>query len=213
MARMSRTSKAILALLLGACLTTFLQSEPHDSFVQPNVSREAASAAAAAALLAAVAMPGAAEARAPTISVFGFGSGMSDAYSQNDNPTNPYSQFSDGTNAVYKLTQDILDKKKAELAKGFDAIEAAPGFIQAKNPMKLNTCLRGSAFYIKSDMEAISKGLAEDRSNAAFAKTREVAQKLGELGAHGRAKNWPQCDKDYAEVQSLISEWKRMVAF
>jgi len=192
---------------------TVLQSEPHSSFVQPNVNREAASAAAAAALLAAVAMPGAAEARAPTISVFGFGGGQSDVYSQNDNPTNPYSQFSDGTNAVYKLTQDILDKKKAELAKGFDAIEAAPDLIKARNPMGLNTALRGAAFYIKADMEAISKGLDEDRNNVAFAKTREVAQKIGELGAHGRAKNWPQCNVDYADLQGLIGEWKRMVAF
>eukprot|EP00930_Biecheleria_cincta_P032921 TRINITY_DN2279_c0_g1_i7.p1 TRINITY_DN2279_c0_g1~~TRINITY_DN2279_c0_g1_i7.p1 ORF type:complete len:212 (+),score=54.02 TRINITY_DN2279_c0_g1_i7:54-689(+) len=211
MARTSKTSKLILALLLGVTFTQLLRSGPGNAFVQPT--RREAAAAAAAALLAAAGAPGAADARAPTISVFGFGSGMSDAYSQNDNPTNPYSQFSDGTNAVYKLTQDILDKKKAELAKGLDAIQAAPGFIQAKNPMKLNSCLRGVAFYIKSDMEAISKGLNEDRSNAAFAKAREVAQKLGELGAHGRAKNWPQCDKDYAEVQSLISEWKQMVAF
>merc|ERR1740121_1173343 len=189
-----------------------LPAGPSSAFVQPT-RREIVSAAAVAALLAATGAPGAAEARAPTISVFGFGGGQSDAYSQNDNPTNPYSAFSDGTNSVYKLTQDILDKKKEELSKGLDAIEAAPGFIQAKNPMSLNTCLRGAAFYIKTDMEAISKGLGEDRSNAAFAKTREVAQKLGELGAHGRAKNWPQCDKDYAEVQSLIGEWKQMVAF
>jgi len=114
---------------------------------------------------------------------------------------------------VYKLSSDILDKKRDELAKGFDAIDAVPRWIQAKNPMSLNTCLRGAAYNIKTDMEAVSKGLSEDRSNVAFAKTREVAQKLGELGAHGRAKNWPQCDKDYVEVQGLISEWKQMVAF
>jgi len=201
----------ILSLMLGVTLMQLLRSGPSNAFVQPN-RREAVSAAAAA-LLAAAGAPGTAEARAPTISVFGFGGGQSDAYSQNDNPTNPYSQFSDGTNSVYKLTEDILDKKKEELSKGLDALEKAPGFIQAKNPMGLNTCLRGAAFYIKEDMEVISKGLREDRSTMVFAKSREVAQKLGELGAHGRAKNWPQCDKDYAEVQALISEWKTMVAF
>jgi len=212
MARASRTSKAILALLLGVTLMQLLPSGPSSAFVQPT-RRDAVAAAAAAALLAAAGAPGAAEARAPTISVFGFGGGQSDAYSQNDNPTNPYSQFSDGTNSVYKLSSDILDKKRDELAKGFDAIDAVPRWIQAKNPMSLNTCLRGAAYNIKTDMEAVSKGLSEDRSNVAFAKTREVAQKLGELGAHGRAKNWPQCDKDYVEAQGLISEWKQMVAF
>lgn len=211
MARASRTSKVILALLLGVTLTQLLRAGPGSAFVQPT--RREAAAAAAAALLAAAGTPGAAEARAPTISVFGFGGGQSDAYSQNDNPTNPYSQFSDGTNAVYKLTEDILEKKKAELATGFDAIERAPALIKARNPMGLNTALRGAAFYIKADMESISKGLNEDRNNVAFAKTREVSQKIGELGAHARAKNWPQCDKDYAELQGLIGEWKTMVAF
>merc|ERR1712137_995021 len=134
--------------------------------------------------LAAVAMPGSAEARAPTISVFGFGGGQSDAYSQNDNPTNPYSQFSDGTNSVYTKTQSIIDKQKADLDKGLQAIEAAPKWIAAKNPMALNGALRSSSFNIKSNMESITLGLGEPtaRDPQAFAKSREVAQKIGELG-------------------------------
>merc|ERR1712014_540457 len=141
--------------------------------------------------------------------------GQSDAYSQNDNPTNPYSQFSDGTNAVYKKTQSIIDKQKSDLNKGLQAIEAAPKWIAAKNPMALNGALRSSSFNIKSNMESITLGLGErsDRDPQAFAKTREVAQKIGELGAHGRSKNWPQCEKDYQDLQGMISEWKQMVAY
>ena len=62
-----------------------------------------------------------------------------DAYSQNDNPINPYSQFSEpGADTVYKArNQDEVDRKKKALTAALDRFEKTPEYISTKQAQNL----------------------------------------------------------------------------
>ncbi|CAE7032593.1 unnamed protein product [Symbiodinium sp. CCMP2456] len=104
MARTSLLSKALLVVGAVSVLQLFRQE---DAFVTPKLRGEAAATMAAALVAASVAAPGPAQAESPKLSFFGLGGGVSDVYNQNDNPINPYSQFSEvGDESVYKARTD-----------------------------------------------------------------------------------------------------------
>ena len=136
MARASALSKALVAA--GALMALRLLSG--EAFVTPKQRNEAA-AALAAAMVAASSAPAMAE--VPTFSVFGFGSGQSDAYSQNDNPINPYSQFSEvGADTVYKARNvDEVARKTKALQAALKRSETTPEYIATKQAQNLKANL------------------------------------------------------------------------
>ena len=64
---------------------------------------------------------------------------LEDAYSQNDNPINPYSQFSEpGADTVYKArNKDEVDRKKKALTAALDRFEKTPEYISTKQAQNL----------------------------------------------------------------------------
>ena len=92
--------------------------------------------------------------RVSRLSFFGLGAGgaVSDVYNQNDNPINPYSQFSDGTDAVYKgrSPQEVERRKKA-LNEALVRFEKSPEYIKTKQAQNLKSNLL-VATSLKQDM-------------------------------------------------------------
>ena len=115
-------------------------------------SSDEAAAALAAAMVAASSAPAMAE--VPTFSVFGFGSGQSDAYSQNDNPINPYSQFSEvGADTVYKARNvDEVARKTKALQAALKRFETTPEYIATKQAQNLKANLLEAGGSLKEDM-------------------------------------------------------------
>ena len=66
-----------------------------------------------------------------------------DAYSQNDNPINPYSQFSEsGDDSVYKARNaDEVDRRKKALTAALDRFEKTPEYISTKQAQNLKARL------------------------------------------------------------------------
>ena len=90
---------------------------------------------------------------AARFSFFGLGSGQSDAYSQNDNPINPYSQFSDGSETVYKARNpDEVDRRKKALTAALTRFENTPEYIKTKQAQALKGNLLQAGGSMKQDM-------------------------------------------------------------
>lgn len=66
-----------------------------------------------------------------------------DAYSQNDNPINPYSQFSEpGEDSVYKAGgKDEVDRRKKALTAALKRFENTPEYITTKQAQGLKASL------------------------------------------------------------------------
>lgn len=65
-----------------------------------------------------------------------------DAYNQNDNPINPYSQFSDGTDTVYQArNRNEVERRTKALQAAFQRFEATPEYIQTKQAQSLKAGL------------------------------------------------------------------------
>lgn len=125
-------NKKLLSKVLLTLAAVLMLRQSSDAFVSPGALLAAAVVSTASPAMAEV----------PTFSVFGFGSGQSDAYSQNDNPINPYSQFSDGTDTVYQArNQDEVDRKKKALTAAFQRFEATPEYIKTKQAQNLRANL------------------------------------------------------------------------
>ena len=74
--------------------------------------------------------------------VTGFSIVSQDAYNQNDNPINPYSQFSDGTDTVYQArNRNEVDRRTKALQAAFQRFEATPEYIQTKQAQSLKAGL------------------------------------------------------------------------
>lgn len=204
MARASLLSK----MLLAAGLVMALRLLSGTTFVTPRQRNEAA-AALAAAMVAASSAPAMAE--VPTFSFFGFGSGQSDAYSQNDNPINPYSQFSEpGADTVYKArNQDEVDRKKKALTAALDRFEKTPEYISTKQAQNLKANLLEAGGSLKEDMFYFSG----EESSKTYAKARQFAQKVGTLGVDGQNKQWARAAEDFAAASELLKEWKGLANF
>ena len=204
MARASALSKALVAA--GAFMALRLLSG--DAFVTPKQRNEAA-AALAAAMVAASSAPAMAE--VPQFSIFGFGSGQSDAYSQNDNPINPYSQFSEpGEDSVYKA------RSEAEVARRTKALQAAlkrfentPEYINTKQAQGLKANLLEAGGSLKEDMYYFSGA----EGSKTYEKARQFAQKVGTLGVDGQNKQWARAAEDFTVASKILAEWKQMSNF
>ena len=179
-----------------------------DAFVTPKQRNEAA-AALAAAMVAASSAPAMAE--VPQFSIFGFGSGQSDAYSQNDNPINPYSQFSEpGEDSVYKA------RSEAEVARRTKALQAAlkrfentPEYINTKQAQGLKANLLEAGGSLKEDMYYFSGA----EGSKTYEKARQFAQKVGTLGVDGQNKQWARAAEDFTVASKILAEWKQMSNF
>ena len=84
---------------------------------------------------------------------------MSDIYNQNDNPTNPYSQFSEvGADSVYKgRSNEEVDRRKKALTAGLVRFEKTPFYIETKQAQQLKSNLIEAAT-LKQDMCLASSG-------------------------------------------------------
>jgi len=196
-------------MLLAAGLVMVLRLLPGDeTFVTPKQRNEAA-AALAAAMVAASAGPAVAE--VPQFSVFGFGSGQSDAYSQNDNPINPYSQFSEpGEDSVYKAGgKDEVDRRKKALTAALKRFENTPEYITTKQAQGLKANLLEAGGSLKEDMYYFSG----EESSKAYQKARQFAQKVGTLGVDGQNKQWARASEDFAAASKILTEWKGLTNF
>ncbi|OLQ02579.1 hypothetical protein AK812_SmicGene14541 [Symbiodinium microadriaticum] len=165
---------------LGMWASGFLKllfRRQEDAFVTPKLRGEAlrkmialkAAATMAAALIAAsVAAPGPAQAESPKLSFFGLGGGVSDVYNQNDNPINPYSQFSEvGDESVYKARTDqeapadqgafgptgVARRKKA-LANSFERFDKTAFYIKTKQSQQLTSNLQEAAGFKQVTQES-----------------------------------------------------------
>ena len=193
MARASLLSK----LLVAAGLVLVLR--PRDAFVAPR--REVAAALAAAV----VASGSAANAEVPTFSFFGLGSGQSDAYSQNDNPINPYSQFSDGSDTVYKSRgEDEVARKRKALSAALTRFENTPEFIKTKQAQALKGNLLQAGGSLKQDMLYFSG----QEGSPAYSKAREFSQKVSTLGVDGGNKQWARAEEDFQKASKVLTEWR-----
>mmetsp|Transcript_15436 Transcript_15436/g.18890 ORF Transcript_15436/g.18890 Transcript_15436/m.18890 type:complete len:205 (+) Transcript_15436:67-681(+) len=204
MARASALSKALVAA--GALMALRLLSG--EAFVTPKQRNEAA-AALAAAMVAASSAPAMAE--VPQFSVFGFGTGQSDAYSQNDNPINPYSQFSEpGDDSVYKSrNKDEVDRRKKALTAALDRFEKTPEYISTKQAQNLKANLLEAGGSLKQDMLYFSG----EESSKAYEKARQFAQKVGTLGVDGQNKQWAAAQEDFNAASKILKEWKGLANF
>ncbi|CAE7240180.1 unnamed protein product [Symbiodinium necroappetens] len=139
-----------------------------DAFVTPKLRGEAAATMAAALIAASVAAPGPAQAESPKLSFFGLGGGVSDVYNQNDNPINPYSQFSEvGDESVYKARTDqeapadqgafgptgVARRKKA-LANSFERFDKTAFYIKTKQSQQLTSNLQEAAGFKQVTQES-----------------------------------------------------------
>ena len=78
---------------------------------------------------------------------------MSDVYNQNDNPVNPYSQFSEvGSDSVYKgRSEEEVNRRKKALTAGLVRFEKTPEYIKTKQAQNLKSNLL-VATTLKQDM-------------------------------------------------------------
>ncbi|CAE7202991.1 unnamed protein product [Symbiodinium sp. KB8] len=206
MARTSALSKALLAVGAVSVLQLFRHEE---AFVPSKIQGQAA-ASMAAALMAASVAAGPAQAESPKLSFFGLGGGVSDVYNQNDNPVNPYSQFSEvGSDSVYKARtdQEVTRRKKA-LTAAFERFDKTAFYIKTKQSQQLTSNLQEAAGF-KQDMVYFSGAEGSD----AYNKARAFSQKISTVGVDGRNKEWGRASQDFEAAKELLSEWKAMVKF
>ncbi|CAJ1442509.1 unnamed protein product [Effrenium voratum] len=136
-------------------------------------------------------------------SFFGLGSGQSDAYSQNDNPINPYSQFSDGSETVYKARNpDEVDRRKKALTAALTRFENTPEYIKTKQAQALKGNLLQAGGSMKQDMIYFSG----EEGSAAYAKAREFSQKVSTLGVDGGNKQWAAAAQDAVNLDTAATE-------
>eukprot|EP00931_Biecheleriopsis_adriatica_P065624 TRINITY_DN4011_c0_g1_i6.p1 TRINITY_DN4011_c0_g1~~TRINITY_DN4011_c0_g1_i6.p1 ORF type:complete len:209 (+),score=58.08 TRINITY_DN4011_c0_g1_i6:60-686(+) len=208
MARSSLLPMVLLAAMLGLALRQVLPSQ--EAFATPR--REAA-AALAAAVTAGMVAPSPAVAEGAKFSFFGFGmkGSQSDAYSINDNPTNPYSQFSDGTDTVYqKNNAEEVARKKKQMDAAIVRLERVPELIRTKQAQQITSNLLEAGGTMKVAMQYLSG----DRDSPAWNKAREFSQAISDLGVSGgRQKAWPQATEDYNLCVKTLGEWKRLVQY
>jgi len=209
MARSSALAKLLLAVAFGVAVRQLLP----ETFVQPG-RRQVASALAMGLLAGQVAAPQAAEAAGqagPRFSFFGFGGGENDVYSLNDNPNNPYSQFSPEENSVYsKMDKSpFIEKKAAQLRTSLKAFDVIPEFIRTKQPEEIKMKLDQQMYEARRAMEYISGG----PGTANFALARDFLQSLSSLNMHSERKEWAQATGDYEEMMRKLSDWKRATNF
>ena len=134
--------------------------------------------------------------RVSRLSFFGLGAGgaVSDVYNQNDNPINPYSQFSDGTDAVYtgRSPQEVERRKKA-LNEALVRFEKSPEYIKTKQAQNLKSNLL-VATSLKQDMLYFSGA----EGSPAYTKAREFSQQVSTMGVDGNNKQWPRAEQDHS---------------
>eukprot|EP00439_Symbiodinium_sp_Y106_P067458 s497_g11.t1 len=202
MARTSLLSKALLVVGVVSVLQLFRRE---DAFVTPKPRGEAAATMAAALLAASVAAPGPAQAESPKLSFFGLGGGVqSDVYNQNDNPINPYSQFSEvGDESVYKARTDQEARVETTVARRKKALTNS---------------------FERFDKTADMVYFSGAEGSPAYNKAREFSQKISTVGVDGRNKEswlflwgvrereeWGRASQDFEAAKELLKEWKELV--
>ncbi|CAK9058434.1 unnamed protein product [Durusdinium trenchii] len=177
---MARASALSKALVAAGALMA-LRLLSGETFVTPKQRNEAAAAMAAA----------------------------MDAYSQNDNPINPYSQFSDGSDTVYQAkNQPEMERRTKSLKAGLKRFEDTPGYIQTKQAQALKSNLQESNS-LRQDLLYFSGA----EGSPAWEKARQFVQKVGTMGVDGNSKQWKRAAEDYKEASNILAEWKSLSSF
>lgn len=134
---------------------------------------------------------------------------LKDAYSQNDNPINPYSQFSDGTDTVYQFkNKDEVERRTKALNAALKRFEDTPELIKTKQAQGLKANLL-EANSLRQDMLYFSGA----EGSQAWDKARAFIQKVGTMGVDGGNKQWQAAAKDYDQAETLLKEWKDISKF
>ncbi|OLP83378.1 Bifunctional lysine-specific demethylase and histidyl-hydroxylase NO66 [Symbiodinium microadriaticum] len=173
-----------------------LQLFRHEEAFVPSKIQGQAAASMAAALMAASVAAGPAQAESPKLSFFGLGGGgsddsVSDVYNQNDNPVNPYSQFSEvGSESVYKA-----------LTAAFERFDKTAFYIKTKQSQQLTSNLQEAAGF-KQDMVYFSGAEGSD----AYNKARAFSQKISTVGVDGRNKEWGRASQDFEAAKGVAME-------
>ncbi|CAE7331975.1 unnamed protein product [Symbiodinium pilosum] len=162
---------------------------------------------AAAMVAASVAAPNPAVAEVPKLSFFGLGGGVSDVYNQNDNPVNPYSQFSEvGSDSVYKgRSEEEVNRRKKALTAGLVRFEKTPEYIKTKQAQNLKSNLL-VATTLKQDMLYFSGA----EGSPAWEKAKDFSQKVSTMGVDGQNKEWGRAAQDYQAADEILKEWKEL---
>ena len=207
---MARTSLLSKVLIVGGAVAVLKLCHSQDAFVTPKLRGEAAATLAAAMVAASVAAPGPVQAEVPKLSFFGLGGGVSDVYNQNDNPVNPYSQFSVvDSDSVYKARSDTeVARRKKALAASFERWEKTPFYIKTKQSQQLTSNLQEAAG-LKQDMLYFS----EPEGSDAWNKAKLFSQKVSTVGVDGRNKEWGRANQDFEVASNVLKEWKALVKF
>ncbi|CAE7601771.1 unnamed protein product [Symbiodinium natans] len=184
-----------------------------ETFVTPKLRGEAAATMAAAmvGVAASVAAPNPAVAEVPKFSFFGLGGGIqSDIYNQNDNPINPYSQFSEiGSDNVYQARKpDEVDRRKKDLAAALTRFENTDVYIKTKQAQQLKSNLLEAA-NMRQDLIYFSGA----EGSPAYQKARDFSQKIATLGVDGEQKQWGLAAQDFAAATKILKEWKDVAKF
>ncbi|OLP83380.1 Bifunctional lysine-specific demethylase and histidyl-hydroxylase NO66 [Symbiodinium microadriaticum] len=152
-----------------------LQLFRHEEAFVPSKIQGQAAASMAAALMAASVAAGPAQVLL-VLAFLGFlawivgyrDDRVSDVYNQNDNPVNPYSQFSEvGSDSVYKARtdQEVTRRKKA-LTAAFERFDKTAFYIKTKQSQQLTSNLQEAAGF-KQDMVYFSGAEGSDAYNKA----------------------------------------------
>ena len=132
-----------------------------------------------------------------------------DAYNQNDNPINPYSQFSDGSDTVYQAkAQPELERRTKSLNAAVKRFDDTPEYIKTKQAQALKGNLL-EANTMREDMLYFSG----KEGSPAWDKAKKFVQKLGTLGVDGNNKQWKAATEDYTEASKILGEWKDLSGF
>jgi len=153
-------------------------------------------------------------------SIFGFGDGYSDAYSQQDvDSPSPYSEFSNpDTRIRFEANPDILERRKKNLKDSFSRLEKIPDLIRAKNSEDVKSVLTLQLQTMRDNMEYITKGGApflrnEDEKTPGMQLANAFFEDIAQLGVHGGHKKWEEASTSYSSAMEKLSQWQSEVSF
>mmetsp|Transcript_6055 Transcript_6055/g.13437 ORF Transcript_6055/g.13437 Transcript_6055/m.13437 type:complete len:210 (-) Transcript_6055:107-736(-) len=198
----SRRSAPLLVLLAAACCC-MLAGRSFEAFASAQARRAALLGGVAGAVAAAVPEE---SARAVKFSVFGFGDGASDAYSQQDNkPYSPYSQFSGGDEKenLYKPYSDLfMNKKRVIVSESAKRLAKLKPSIEAKAGEEVKMELTRQMGALKQAMNYLVEGNSKGKEvNEAF------QGDLEQLGVYGKQKKWDEAMETYEKAKKELADF------
>merc|ERR1712187_416845 len=167
-----------------------------------------------------LAAPDAAQAEGARFSIFGFGSGVSDAYAQIDaDQPDPYNQFSNPKDKLYKPDAPLyMDRAKNGCDESFRRLQGVPKLIESKDSENLKSLLTLQLHQMRANMEYLTtKGSPgyrnDDETTPAFKMANAFFQDIADLGVYNKAKKWPEATTAYEAAMVKLADWKKLVGY